>query len=631
MLMLADPWGRPVRAKRGYRKEARSWLATLLVLGIFVGNWAHGQQAPAGVPAKPAGAPDAQSPASQAGQTSPAGRGGGVAGTLPTGGENQLFMELQVGTNYTTVTPDLRGPDGRPVRSFLTPGSNTVANLTYFQDHNWGSDRRVAVLGIFRNTNDVRVDPEQNSFQRGYIRLTTPGWELNFGDYLVNYSRFTYNQNIKGIHVVRKFSEGFKVLANGGVFTDRWGSIFKDSLLGKPFTRVVAGLRAEERFSKDKVVGWNFSHGRDQVESIRENLRSGFLGTENQIVSVDTRLSFGRLLSLDGELAYSRTNPDTVNLKDARKDWGGRLDTSLRKGRFYVRTSYTRLMPSFLSLNARQLADLQDGSVKAGAELGPHVTVEGTYRHTNNDLRGDRTEGSTIFRVPEGRVSLRQLPHLGRSIWDVGYRERRQAGPFRATINDREDRLTRIPFVEMQLPFGATLISGTFEHRQNLDRRQPSQNTATNSYSVSLRSTVDVGGWQIMPSLRYQMEREVFFRVLGANDNRSMQGLLSVEAPKYFVLELMYRQVGATLFSECLTSKTETCSQFAGIPENLTVLLPGGFGRPSYRGALTYKIHNNENTTVIFSVERNNNFFALADRNFRERIIAVTVLYRFKR
>ena len=224
-----------MRAKHGYRKTARGSFVASIALGFFVGICAFGQQIP-GIPTTPAsGAPDAQNPAAKTGQP---GRPGAAAGTLPTGGENQLFVEIGVGTNYTTVTPDLRDPaTGLPLRSFLTPGSNTVANLTYFQDHNWGSDKRVQVLGIFRNTNDPRVDPEQNSFQRGYIRFTTPGWEWNFGDYLVNYSRFTYNQNIKGIHVIRKFSDRFKVLANGGVFTDRWGSIFKDGLLGKQIGR----------------------------------------------------------------------------------------------------------------------------------------------------------------------------------------------------------------------------------------------------------------------------------------------------------------------------------------------------------------------------------------------------------
>src|SRR6266404_6856448 len=125
-------------------------------------------------------APNSQAPGSQfppaggqqpgqPGQPAPGQAGTRPPGsTLPTGGgEDQLFMELKFSYNYAQINDSL-GPDGRPANSFLTPGNNVTTDLTYFQDHSWNSGR-VQVLGIVRNTNDIRVDPEQNSFQRGYF------------------------------------------------------------------------------------------------------------------------------------------------------------------------------------------------------------------------------------------------------------------------------------------------------------------------------------------------------------------------------------------------------------------------------------------------------------------------------
>jgi hypothetical protein len=575
-------------------------------------------------------APGAQTPGAQT--PAPQTPAAPASAMTPKGAEDQLFVELKAGYNNVKITPDTRGPDGRPDRSFLTPGDNAVLDLTYFQDHGFGGSNRIQVLGIFRNTDDFRVDPERSSFQRGYIRFTTPNWEWNFGDYLVNYSRFTYNQNIKGVHMKYKGGDHFTLMANSGVFTDRWGSIFKDDLFGKPFTRVVAGLRAEARINKDSAFGFNFSHGRDLSNSIRRDLQAGFLAANNQIISWDARVAIGKSLLIDGEVAYSWTNPDTARLRTKQEDWGARLDTSFREGPFFLRTSYTRLLPDFLSVNARQLADLQDSGVRGGVDLGPHVTVEGSYRHTNNNLRSNRPEGTTTFKVPEGRISLRQLPGFGRTIMDFGYRERKQEGPFRTNINAFEDRVTRIPFVELSVPLGSTLFGFGYEHRKNEDRRQPSLNTDTNRFSASLRSIFDLGGWQVSPMFRYEIEREEFFRVFGFNNNRNIQAALFVEAPKYFTFDFTYRQIGASLFSECVTTATDNCSPaLRGLAPGLIVLLPSGFGRPAYHGAITYKIRNDDNRQIVFYVDHNNNIFAIANRDFRERVIGVTFLYRFKK
>ena len=538
-------------------------------------------------------------------------------------------FELKFGYNYTQTNPQL-GVDGQPPSSFLTPGNNVVTDLTIFQDHSFGSGR-VQFLGIFRNANDPRIDPEQNSFQRGYVRFYDSKTEINLGDYLINYSRFTYNQNIKGASVVHKFSDNLKISANAGVFTDRWGSIFKDDLVGQPFTRVVAGFRAEEKLAPNKFIALNFSEGHDLVGSIRPDLQNGLIGVNNQILSIDSKMDFGRKFSFDGELAYSLTNPNIEQLHVEVGDWAARLDTRFREGPFFMRTNYTRMEPNFLSVNARQLADLQDAGINLGTDIGSHATLEGSFRYTENDLRRDRPEGATIFKVPEVKMSFRQIPHFGRAIFDAGYRERRQTGPFLTTLNADTDKVVRIPYADVSVPFSTTLLTVGYEHRFNHDGHDATQSTDTNRVSFSIRSIFDLRGWQFSPLFKYEIEREYFVAAAGANDNRNIQGIMYVEAPKYFLAELIYRQIGAALFTQCATTSTSQCGTFTALPVGANVLLPSGFGRPQYRAALTYKFKNNDNRELVFSVDRNNNYFALPDRNFDERIFAVTMLWRYKK
>ncbi len=539
-------------------------------------------------------------------------------------------MELKFSYNYAQINDSL-GPDGRPANSFLTPGNNVTTDLTYFQDHSWNSGR-VQVLGIVRNTNDIRVDPEQNSFQRGYFRFYSKTTEVNFGDYLVNYSRFTYNQNVKGVSLVKKFSDNLKLSGNIGLFADRWGSTFKDDILGKPFSRFVAGFRAEEKLSRNKVIGFNFSEGHDLVGSIRPDLQVGLIPINNQIVSVDTKMDFGRKFSIDGEAAYSLTNPNTELQHIEVGDWAARLDTRYRSGPLSIRTNYTRMEPNFLAVNARQLADLQDAGVNVGVDLGSHVTAEGSYRYTENDLKHDRPEGATIFKVPEVRFSFRRIPHAGRLLFDFGYRERRQTGPeITAPGVLNTDKAVRIPYADLSLPIGTTLATVGYEHRANTDHHDATQSTGVNRLSFSLRTIIDLGGWQISPLFRFETEREEFFTAFGVNNNRNIQGIVYVEAPKYWLGEFIYRQVGATLFTQCLVAVGTQCGGYTTLPVNTSVLLPSGFGRPQYRTALTYKFRNNTSREMIFSADRNSNFFAIPGRNFDERVFAVTLLWRYKK
>jgi hypothetical protein len=152
-----------------------------------------------------------------------------------------------------------------------------------------------------------------------------------------------------------------------------------------------------------------------------------------------------------------------------------------------------------------------------------------------------------------------------------------------------------------------------------------------NRVSVNLRSIFDKGGWTFSPNLRYEIERETFFTEFGTNDNRNIAAILYIDAPKYVTMELIYREVGASLFTQCATTTTSQCGSFTSLPPNVNVNLPSGFTRPQYHAALTYKFKNSDQKEIIFAFDRNSNYFAVQGQAFDERVFSVTLLWRYKK
>jgi hypothetical protein len=198
---------------------------------------------------------------------------------------------------------------GNRDRSFLHQGINQTFELSLFRNAPiWGT-RRLEILAVGRYTDNPRVDPERNSLQRTYVKLTGQTFEATAGDGLVNYSRLTMNQNIKGFHFRKDAWENYRFFTTVGFFTDRWGSLYRDfnafrdvtldctaSLVGppalpapgciespvgsglftispespgKPYSRLSAGARAEKKIGQ----GWlalNWAHGKDLLQSLPE-------------------------------------------------------------------------------------------------------------------------------------------------------------------------------------------------------------------------------------------------------------------------------------------------------------------------------------------------------------------------
>ena len=128
------------------------------------------------------------------------------------------------------------------------------------------------------------------------------------------------------------------------------------------------------------------------------------------------------------------------------------------------------------------------------------------------------------------------------------------------------------------------------------------------------RGIYDIRGWHINPTFRYELER-VSQRpglalvpinpLLEYDSNRLGTASLLIESPKYLLAEFAYRDSSATIYG------------------------PSGFSRPSYKTQITYKIKNDENTTIAFVFERNFNYYFLPSPNYDERLIGGLLVWKF--
>jgi hypothetical protein len=433
--------------------------------------------------------------------------------------------------------------------------------FNYFMDRsigNFWAGHRFQLLAQYRGTSDFSIDPERNSLQKGYIRLFSTRDEIIVGDALVNYSRLSFNQNVKGVAISYLLNDDWKVSATGGVFIDRYGSLYKpfSALPGRPYMATVFGGRIERKVNRTSTIGLNFSSSVDQTQTLPQfqfdpktflpvidpitllpiPIANGTapIPISNQLVSVDSKLNFKNGLRVDGEFAYSFTDFDrrgcidpltkvlcVTSTLDPRTpqtafttkqgDWAGRIEGSYRIHKFSMRASFIRYQPNFASQNARQISDLQDWMLRASYDLTNWLAVDGTVRRSNNDLNKQLskplpggTQGyETILWGPEMKFIFHDLPFYKRATIEAGFRDRNTSSTF-GIVN----RNVRIPYTEFTIPVQRAFVTLGYERRQVQDRVDARQTSNTDRVYAGLRGIFELGKWQVTPAFRYELERQ---------------------------------------------------------------------------------------------------------------------------
>jgi len=654
--------------------------------------------------------------------------------SAPEAGE--LFFEWKYGLNSTDIK---RNED----RSFLHEGVNHIFDFSHFSKRPLERGRRLESTAVFRYTDDPRVDPERNSLQRAYTKLTGPTFAFTAGDGLVNYSRFSFNQNIKGLNLQKEVEslDGMRLTGTAGVFTDRWGSLFRGwekftdfrtapdpRVPSKPYTRMVLGFRLDKSFGENQWVGVNYSHGSDIIRSLPPETQ--LAPYNNHVASVDWLWVFARNLRFGGELAESASDFDARFQRGLSSDYAARLELSQRWQRYRWRLEVTRFTPNFFSVNARQVQDLQDASAQVTVDLTKQVSLTGAFRRTNDNLPGRPTlafirrdhcisserplclralgsgsnrtvqvhdasnrlvglpsfdhvvdsegrEKTTVVRAPDIHLNIRSLPFWSRLLLEVGYRERAfettNKGSYDLTPQKNKnvvpkahvivanplfsERATKVPYFDVSFPLGIHQFKVGYEYRRNRDRVQPENSTFTHRVTALYRlPSLFLRDWTLSTDLKFETEREskqvdleeledpatelplvdpltlrpLVRRRSAGDQTRTLQGNATLEFPKYFTLDLMYRELSAELLSSFVPVAP---SPLAGLRQ----FANGGYRRPKWRAQLQYRIRNDENRFFLFTVERNVDTFSVLDpslpdeRSFRERVAQVTFVYRFRR
>jgi hypothetical protein len=633
----------------------------------------------------------------------------------------QMYFELR----YTVDNTDIQGNRDR---SFLHPGINHTAEFSFFTSEPMGDQHRLEILGVGRYTNNPQVDPQRNSLQRAYVRLQGPSFEVNVGDALINFSRLSFNQNVKGLTVSKKLLPRLKAIGTVGFFIDRWASLYRNYTFflpfdpsmvvtpnpdspGKPYTRFVAGTRVEQQFGRGNWIAMNWSHGKDLQQSLPGatlaciDPSTGLISIEplspgcafpnappgeieipgfrrpfpqavnNDVLSADANEEYVPWhFGIRGEFAYSWSSGGMppmgatsmnfacapvspivgADVLDARcfsgqvGDWAGRFEAHERIKRLTLRTDYSRFEPNFFSANARQISDLQDFTVRGEYELTRNVSLVGSWRRSNDNLNGERNF-TNVVRAPEGRLVLRDLPFNRRMTLEMGYRERNLDTPGNPGPLDVQKRSTRIPFLSLIVPMHTGTFSFDYEHRHEINAVTPQLATDTDRFAVGYRAHYTWDRWEFSPTGRFEIERLDKSTPLNAalaptdvtllfpadffsafDTNRTIQAGFLLDTPQYFRIEGSFKE-----FNGLALSPLQASAQFN--PQLPFLYFNQGFRRPSWRGAVTYKIRNDENRTVTAFYVRTNNFFPTGDptvpdtRSFRETVIGGSIVLRFRK
>src|SRR5712692_7229893 len=224
----------------------------------------------------------------------------------------QMYFELR----YTVDGTDIQAKNQQ--HSFLHEGINHTAEFSLFSNEPIGDLHRFEVLAVGRYTNNPQVDPQRNSLQRAYVRLQGPSFEVNLGDALVNFSRLTFNQNIKGLTVSKKILPRLKFIGTVGYFVDRWGSLYRNYTFfslglpnpvspGKPYSRFVAGTRVEQQIGRGNWIALNWSHGKDLQQSLPD---ATLACVDSAGLIAILQLSCSNLTEIPG---FRRPFPEAVN------------------------------------------------------------------------------------------------------------------------------------------------------------------------------------------------------------------------------------------------------------------------------------------------------------------------------
>jgi hypothetical protein len=461
--------------------------------------------------------------------------------------------EWFVEERFSIVSQSVRG--NRDL-SFLNQGVHYIQELDAEIRHRFEDGRQFEGRFSGLLSDDFTLAPGQFALQGFHLKLQAPDYELVVGDVLQQLSLFTLGVPVKGVSGWYEFAmgPGLRITAVGGLVKSRWDDFWTDPP-GEERTRYLGAVRLEQRLTQDIAVGITYLRTRDDTgrppgappppppivdpanpRSLFDvpppvTQRVGRPPVSNQVWSADVKARFfGGAVAFEGEVARSWADLDLDTPGGRTSDEAYVAQLGINYAGLRATGRYLQVDPDFFSGANFVVGDQQEWNVQADYDFPRWVTLGGGYIQTRDNLRHTK-RATTVSRMPEGRITLRDLPYLVNLIVDARYRMRETD-----TSDGSAAEIARTTGVNLQYQFGPVRIASGYEYQKRTDSIDRERKDRTRVVSASVDGQFTLAGLTISPSVRYEWFNTKRIREGAQDTTNRYEGLLTVDWPGRAVL-----------------------------------------------------------------------------------------------
>lgn len=304
--------------------------------------------------------------------------------------------------------------------SYYPEGLKYLLESNLFSE--WRSSQKtIRFNGQFRFTDNPIIDSEKVSIENLYFFFSINNFELNVGDYFVNFSQYSFNRLIKGLSLKNNFSNFHTEIVVGSL-DSQWEYLYEQNE-HEPMDRYVIGLKIFRGKPHKKGIGINYLYVWDNKSDKNRGL--GEKAYNQHLISLEWKYN---ILGIDlkGEHAWTfyKTfiNDDTTTDRSVANRIEGEKDiTEDLNWRFEIE----RVEPDFLTLGGASTPDRFRIISNFRYYFSRKTRIYLKYTYYRNNLYHQLSD-TTI--INEGEIGLKFKGLFGRRSgrYQISYKIRNQ-------------------------------------------------------------------------------------------------------------------------------------------------------------------------------------------------------------
>ncbi len=483
----------------------------------------------------------------------------------------------------------------RPSGSFLTEGSHVTNNLGLLynvkkRDTSWEG----ALDG--RATDDERIEAKRLNLKRFYLKADNDKLSAVAGDYFASFSQYTLNTSLKGGRYTQKIGGPADLTILAGAAKPNWDDLWTHKQ-SETVDRMFYGLRASKRFEDDAALGASVVWSKDS----RSRFNTSATTQNQRIAGLDWSLPTFRKLRLYGESAFSKTENDYPTAADnSRKGWAHLVKADYSFRRFKTANEFERVSTEFATTGGAASPDLIRVRTQNKVSFAEVWRWIANYTWFHNNLNRAAGESTSVTRMPETGLRYEGpdwRPNLSAEA-KVRHRE------VTSSSTGRRSR-TRSALTSFADRFGPVNLNLDYE-LQHEDRSDGTASGLHHILGIGASSVHQLKpGWRLMPSLRYNLQRDRD-NLIGKTDQTGLvAGTLALASPWGL-------------------------DAGAGYSRNLVLnAVDPGSDRRSASASLGYNILKKPEHRVTLRFRQNDNRFGTSGQDFKETILEAGLTNRF--